>query len=105
MDTSLQDHFNANTADRIPGRNFQKEQTEKAIHKGYLRQTTTSSLHNLIAKDLARRLELSKKRYGTGLQAFNGRNALLDAYEEILDLAVYLKQRLVEEGAGEVRDR
>lgn len=38
-------------------------------------------------------------KYGTPVQAFNGRSALWDAYEEVLDLAVYLKQRLEEEKA------
>ena len=50
----------------------------------------------VIADIEARRL-VGISRYGTALQPFNGRNALQDAYEEALDLAMYLKQRLVEE--------
>lgn len=34
--------------------------------------------------------------YGTPCQPFNGRNALQDAYEEVLDLSIYLKQAIVE---------
>jgi hypothetical protein len=37
------------------------------------------------------------RRYGTKLQAGNGRNALQDAYDECLDMAVYLKQAIVEQ--------
>ena len=40
---------------------------------------------------MAKRLELGIERYGTGLQAYNGRDMLQDAYEEALDLCVYLK--------------
>lgn len=61
----------------------------------------TKPIHEIVADDLLERLAFGKAKYGQPLQAFNGRNALLDAYEEALDLAVYLKQRLVEEqGAG-----
>jgi hypothetical protein len=33
------------------------------------------------------------------LQAFNGRDALRDAYEEALDLACYLRQAIAERDA------
>jgi len=36
------------------------------------------------------------KTYGTRLQAFNGRDALYDAYFEALDLCVYLRQAIYE---------
>lgn len=51
----------------------------------------------LVANDIIKRMEVGRQRYGTYLQAHNGRNALLDAYEEALDLCVYLKQCLVEQ--------
>lgn len=35
-------------------------------------------------------------KYGTHLQPHNGRDSLLDAYEEVLDLALYLKAVLME---------
>jgi hypothetical protein len=56
-------------------------------------------VHDLVAQDIAARGELGKRRYGTKLQPFNGRNALQDAYEEVLDTAVYLKQALIEQEA------
>ena len=37
------------------------------------------------------------EKYGTVLQPNNGRNALVDAYQEALDLAVYLRQRIEED--------
>lgn len=53
-------------------------------------------IHHLVQQDLEARLQLGVKRYGQGLQAFNGRSFLQDAYDEILDLAVYLKGQLEE---------
>lgn len=54
------------------------------------------SMHDLVAEDLRKRKEFGLKKYGTPLQAWNGRDALLDAYDEILDLAVYIKQCIEE---------
>jgi hypothetical protein len=63
--------------------------------------TDGPSMHDLVAADLAGRKAFGLARYGSLLQAHNGRRALQDAYEEILDLAVYLKQHLVELEHGE----
>ena len=54
------------------------------------------AIPDLVIADIRERKEWGTKKYGTPLQAFNGRDALLDAYNEVLDLAVYLKQALVE---------
>jgi hypothetical protein len=45
-----------------------------------------------IVKDLADRKEFGIRKYGTALQAFNGRRPIVDAYQEVLDAANYLKQ-------------
>jgi hypothetical protein len=50
-----------------------------------------------VIADIVARKEIGLKRYGTLLQAFNGRDALLDAYQEALDMCQYLRQ-VVEEG-------
>jgi len=47
--------------------------------------------------DLQKREEIGTIRYGTPLQTNNGRNSLMDAYQEALDLVMYLKQKLLEE--------
>jgi hypothetical protein len=59
-------------------------------------------VHDAMIADIEARKVLGTKRYGTPLQPHNGRNALLDAYEEALDLAVYLKQALIEQDVPEV---
>lgn len=50
----------------------------------------------IVMADMQSRHELGIKRYGTPLQPFNGRDALRDAYEEALDLAVYLRNAIFE---------
>jgi hypothetical protein len=37
------------------------------------------------------RMQVGLRRYGTLLQPFNGRNYMQDAWEELLDLSVYLE--------------
>ncbi len=54
---------------------------------------------NLVSNDLELRAKKGVETYGKRLQPSNGRNALVDAYQEALDLGVYLKQRLLEEEA------
>ena len=45
-----------------------------------------------INDEMPARLALGIQRYGTALQPFNGRDAMRDAWEEFLDLGVYLEQ-------------
>lgn len=51
---------------------------------------------DLVISDLAERKREGTLKYGTPLQPFNGRDALLDAYQEALDLCQYLKQAMIE---------
>lgn len=46
----------------------------------------------LVIKDMQERDRFGREKYKTPLQPLNGRDALVDAYEEVLDLSVYLKQ-------------
>lgn len=49
---------------------------------------------SLVIADIETRREVGITRYGQGHRPFNGRNTLLDAYEESLDGAVYLRSLL-----------
>ncbi len=49
-----------------------------------------------VIADIEKRKALGIRKYGTALQPHNGRDALQDAYEEALDLAIYLRQALME---------
>lgn len=51
----------------------------------------------LVIQDMAQRHQLGIERYGRALQPHNGRNALVDAYQEALDLCVYLRQVIYEQ--------
>lgn len=60
--------------------------------------TDGPSMHDLVVADMLKRKVFGLGKYGTLLQAGNGRDALKDAYEEVLDLAVYLRQAIEERG-------
>ena len=53
-------------------------------------------IQDLVLADIAARRDVGIERYGTPLQAHNGRDAMMDAYQEALDLAVYLRQVIFE---------
>lgn len=57
------------------------------------------AIADLVLEDVAERKRIGIERYGTPLQAHNGRDALVDAYQEALDLVMYLRQA-IEERAG-----
>ena len=54
----------------------------------------------LVAKDARERHEFGVKKYGVPLVANNGRNHLRDAYQELLDLIVYLRAHCELTGCG-----
>lgn len=57
------------------------------------------SMHDLVRADLVNRKDYGYRKYRSTLTAFNGRDPLLDAYEEALDLVVYLRQAIEERKA------
>lgn len=50
----------------------------------------------LVRADIEKRAQLGEKKYGERLKPFNNRDGLVDAYEEALDLCMYLKQVIIE---------
>ncbi len=52
----------------------------------------------MVLADLTNRALEGKEKYGEPLLAHNGRNPLWDAYQEALDLAMYLRQAIEEQG-------
>jgi hypothetical protein len=53
-------------------------------------------IQSQVIADIEARRQVGIARYGTALQAFNGRDALRDLYEELIDAAMYVKQLMVE---------
>lgn len=51
---------------------------------------------DLVIEDMKARDQMGRKKYGTPLQAGNGRDSLVDAYQEALDLVVYLRNEIEE---------
>jgi len=50
----------------------------------------------LVLADLRAKSDAGTKKYGTPLKTENGRDALVDAYQEALDLPMYLRQEIEE---------
>lgn len=54
--------------------------------------STRLVLPDWLRADMRERHELGRAKYGVGLRVWNGRDCIVDAYQEALDLAVYLTQ-------------
>jgi hypothetical protein len=55
----------------------------------------------LVLDDIKARVEAGQAKYGTVLQSRNGRDALMDAYQEAIDLVLYLRQLIEERNDNE----
>ncbi len=53
-------------------------------------------VYPLVIADLEARRQVGIETYGTELMTDNGRKPLWDAYQEVLDAAVYLRQAIFE---------
>jgi hypothetical protein len=60
------------------------------------RKNSNRAIWELVIADMHERDQVGRERYGVPLQAHNGRDALVDAYQEALDLVVYLRQAIEE---------
>jgi len=71
---------------------------EQKVYVNVLRlaQGLAATLGSDVIADMRERDATGRARYGTPLQPHNGREALKDAYQELLDAAVYLRQHLYE---------
>lgn len=58
----------------------------------------------LVVEDMRERDAIGTRKYGTRLRAGDGRDSLVDAYQEALDLCVYLR-KAIEERRHERRKR
>lgn len=52
-----------------------------------------------VLKDVGARARAGLTKYGTYLETHNGRDPLWDAYQEAIDLVMYLRQALLERDA------
>ncbi len=75
---------------------FQNEKTNASEHQPPPTQGNQVVVDVVLA-DIRERAETGKEKYGTYLQTNNGRDALWDAYQEAIDLVMYLRQKLLEQ--------
>jgi len=59
-------------------------------------QSGVARVVDIVINDFIQRSEMGKQRYGVYLETCNGRDALIDAYQEALDLVMYLRQEIIE---------
>lgn len=63
----------------------------------------STDVAKLVLEDMAERDRIGRERYGVPLTTHNGRDHLVDAYQEMLDGAVYLRAEIEEKGANYVQ--
>lgn len=51
----------------------------------------------MVIQDMLERDAMGRAKYGRPLHGFNGRRAIVDAFQESLDLVVYLRQKVFED--------
>lgn len=71
-----------------------------AVHDLVLADLLHRSGSESLAQVIRERRALGLRRYGTVLQAGNGRDAVRDAVDEVADLVCYLRQVVAERRAG-----
>jgi hypothetical protein len=57
-------------------------------------KTDERPVWELVIEDMRQRDNEGRTKYGTPLQASNGRDALVDLYQELLDACVYIRQEI-----------
>lgn len=67
-----------------------------AVIDDVLETTPEGPVRDLLIKDMQDRDQWGRSKYGVPLQPNNGRDALVDLYQEFLDATVYIKQYLLE---------
>lgn len=58
---------------------------------------TAPAIWDLVVADMQERDSTGARKYGQRLTGGDGRNSLVDAYQESLDLAVYLRKAIWEQ--------
>lgn len=73
-----------------------KGESSPALHLQPDPRSDGTDVWPLVISDMNDRNHLGKVKYGIPLRIHNGRDALVDAYQEVLDLSVYLRQEIEE---------
>lgn len=87
-----QAHWNAAHSDFVPF--VSVEDAQPATAKQPAPSGKGDPILGMVLADLTNRALEGREKYGEALKANNGRNALWDAYQEALDLTMYLRQAI-----------
>lgn len=63
------------------------------------------AIWEIVREEMGDRDAMGRNKHGGPLQPFNGRNNLWDAYQEALDLVVYLRTKIWEEQHPEQKEK
>ena len=77
-----------------------KEDANRLVNEQSLPIESSGDVWKLVLSDMEERRKFGIDKYGGPVQPFNGRDVLIDAYQEALDLAVYLRQAIEEREKG-----
>lgn len=77
-------------------KNTSKGEKNPAIYAQPFPKSEHEDVWPLVIKDMTDRDRLGRAKYGIPLRIHNGRDALVDAYQEVLDLSVYMRQEIEE---------
>lgn len=72
------------------------KELERLIQEQLPPQPSQGDVWLLVLKDMEERRKHGIEKYGVPVQPDNGRDPLVDAYQEALDLCVYLRQAIEE---------
>lgn len=63
-------------------------------------QPGKQAVAEIVLRDIQSRVDAGEQKYGKKLQTFNGRDALWDLYQELIDAVMYLRQAILERDAA-----
>lgn len=75
---------------------MKKKEKSVVVNQKKPKKNKNPAVWDLVMADIKERDKNGKAKYGVRLQTFNGRNAEIDAYQEVLDLIVYFRQSIEE---------
>jgi len=73
-----------------------------AIHKEPPPAGKGTPITDMVIADLVERKEFGTAKYGEPLMAFNGRDPLVDLYQELIDAVMYVRQYMTEDQGKEL---
>lgn len=75
---------------------FEATKTQREGDQELPKPNNKPAIQDLVMQDMLARKLLGQQRYGTPLQAHNGRDMMQDLYEELLDACNYIRGMIYE---------